>query len=576
MWLSNSATLNEISADAGLGLRDGPAVFGRLFAQFWNMLKEEFRQSATSPNLIKSHFDLSILSEKDVLGTIAVNKNGDVLAINDYYLRILGYTREEFNKHGLNVISITPSDHKPYLIEMERTGKIESFERPRLRKDGTILWVLTGYALSEEDPDVAVGWALDITDKKRAEITSQYLLEANKIMASSVELEPLLDKIAAVTLVNGFCDFCTIHLPESDGRLDCRAVIHKDPDLTRQVRRIIEKYPRYLSDAIGPARVIRTGIAEMSYCSDHSAERAMHSVPALSLRSYMSVPLKIDGKTIGALTLTSMTRNFDPKDLETAEALALRASQHIENAKLHENLKQSSMELERSNRDLTYFASIAAHDLKSPLATSQSYLYALLDDGHLSLNEMQKMCVQKAIDGNTKMLSQIDRLLTFSHFKSEQFAPQAVSLDSVVQSAIDSLKTEVERSGAEIRFSNLPQVRGDSTLLIVLFQNLLSNSIRYCGPDALKVKIAAHKSASGGWMVSVEDNGRGFDSMRAERIFRLFEQLPDNKKDDGQGIGLATCLRIVEAHGGKIWAESELGKGAKFCFTLPDGKSKVL
>jgi len=539
------------------------------------MLKQDLWESVHSSSFLKSRFGLGVLSERNVLGTIAVRKGGEVLEINDYYLKILGYTRSEFEVEGLNILEITPSDPSPYSTLLEERGQLDCFERPRYHKNGSIVWVLTGYVTSEEDPNIAVGWALDITDKKRSEITSQYLLEANKIMATSVELQPLLEKITAVTLVNGFSDFCTIHFPDNEGRLECRAMIHNDPELSRQIRRIIERYPRYLSDAIGPARVVRTGISEMSIRSeDFNGEiQNCQAKRALSLKSYMSVPLKVSGKVIGALTLTSMTRNFDPKDLETAEALALRASQHIENAKLHENLKQSSAELERSNRELTYFASIAAHDLKSPLATSQSYLFHLFDEGRQTLSELQKYFIQKAIDGNTRMLSQIDRLLSFSHFKRDRFAPQDVSLDSVMREVIDNLKIEIERSGAEITFVDMPTVKGDATLLTVLFQNLISNSIRYCGARALNISVTAEHE-SGFWILSVKDNGRGFDSAFAQRIFRLFEKLPESQSDSGQGIGLATCLRVVEAHGGKMWAEGIPDVGAKFYFTLPDHCSK--
>jgi len=308
---------------------------------------------------VGSDYTLGLLSDRNVLGTAVVALNGDVISINDYYLtKILGYGREDFERDGLNMLDLTPGDHaddERLREEYFRTGKIEAFERPRYRKDGSIVWTLVGYAGLEGNSGLMTSWALDITDKKRAEMTSQYLLEANKIMASSVELQPLLEKIVAVTLVNGFCDFCTIHFPEEDSRLVCRALIHKDPELTRQVKRVIDRFPRYLSDAIGPARVIRSGRAEMNTLSADRSEtlEQVNNIRALSLKSYMSVPLFLNGKTIGALTLTSMSRQFDPEDLKTAEALALRASQHIENAKLLEALKRSTQELERSNRALT-------------------------------------------------------------------------------------------------------------------------------------------------------------------------------------------------------------------------------
>lgn len=527
-------------------------------------------RSAISPQ-----YSLGLLSEKNVLGTAIIDVSGDVHDINDYYLsEILGYSREDFVAHGLNLLAITPADYQgtgDLREELLSTGGVKAVERPRYRKDGSIVWTLVGYAAVEGSEDMLCSWALDITEKKRAEMTSQYLLEANKIMASSIELQPLLEKIAAVTLVNGFCDFCTIHFPEDNGNLLCRALIHKDPELTRQVKRIIARYPGYLGDAMGPARVIRTGKSEMSHADiDGSGARVSEGarhMDALALKSYMSVPLFLKDKVIGALTLTSMSRLFDPADLKTAEALALRASQHIENAKLLEDHKNMAINLERSNRDLTYFASIAAHDLKSPLATSQSYLYALLDEPGLSLSDMQRFCIKKAIDSNQMMLSQIDRLLTFSLSQHQHIEVQPVSLDAVVRSAIDNLKGEIEDCDADFVFESLPMVSGDLTLLIMLFQNLFSNSIRYRAANPLKVEIRATESGNG-WTVSVQDNGRGFDAECKEKIFRLFEQLPDHRGEGGYGIGLATCRKIIEAHQGKIWAEAMVGKGAKFTFTL--------
>jgi PAS domain S-box-containing protein len=525
-----------------------------------------------------TNFALGRLADKNVIGIAVIKSNGDVVSINDHYLTdILGYSREDFDAGGLNLLTIAaddPATLEKFKEEFRRTGRVRTTERARYRKDGSIVWTLVGYAGIDGHSDLVASWAHDITDQKRAEMTNQYLLEANKIMASSVELQPLLEKIAAVTLVNGFSDFCTIHLPDDGERLVCRALIHKDPELTRQVKRIIDRYPRYLSDAIGPARVIRTGRSEMSTRhtpldrENFKNEQHFHSIRALALKSYMSVPLFLNGKTIGALTLTSMSRQFDPEDLKTAEALALRASQHIENAKLHEELKRSSRELQRSNRDLTYYASIAAHDLKSPLATSQSYLNLLLEEAGSAMDPQHRAWLMRAIGSNQKLLSQVDRLLTFSNSPSNEIIPQNVPVETVVRTAIENLQNEIEVSGAELTYGYLPTVKGDPTLLTLLFQNLLSNSIRYRGEAPLIIKIEVIPG-SAQWVFQVTDNGIGFDSECAEKIFRMFEQLPERESDEGQGIGLATCRKIIEAHRGKIWAEATPGFGAKFSFTLP-------
>ena len=133
------------------------------------------------------------------------------------------------------------------------------------------------------------------------------------------------------------------------------------------------------------------------------------------------------------------------------------------------------------------------------------------------------------------------------------------------------MQGECEGIGAEFNYIDLPVIKADQTLLTLLFQNLLSNSIRYRGTDPLRVEIRATKNDRI-WTICVTDNGRGFDSEAAEKIFRLFEQLPEVENTGGQGIGLATCRKIIEAHQGKIWAESTIGHGSKFCFTLPDSE----
>jgi light-regulated signal transduction histidine kinase (bacteriophytochrome) len=136
---------------------------------------------------------------------------------------------------------------------------------------------------------------------------------------------------------------------------------------------------------------------------------------------------------------------------------------------------------------------------------------------------------------------------------------------------MDNLAHDIRESRAQIVFEGLPKISGDKTLLIVLFQNLISNSIRFRRTEPLKISIDARPTQTE-WTVSVVDNGQGFNTAEAERIFNLFEQLPE-AKGSGHGIGLATCRKIIQTHGGRIWAESIPGEGARFNFTLPQFKN---
>jgi chemotaxis family two-component system sensor kinase Cph1 len=130
------------------------------------------------------------------------------------------------------------------------------------------------------------------------------------------------------------------------------------------------------------------------------------------------------------------------------------------------------------------------------------------------------------------------------------------------------LRLAVEESHASIEYERLPTVMADGRLLLLILQNLIGNAIKFRGPQALRVEISAKREGHE-WVFAVRDNGIGIDPRHADRIFVIFQRLHTKEEYDGTGIGLAICKKIVEHHGGRIWVESELGKGATFYFTLP-------
>lgn len=228
-----------------------------------------------------------------------------------------------------------------------------------------------------------------------------------------------------------------------------------------------------------------------------------------------------------------------------------------------------SEELSRSNRDLEHFAAIAAHDLKSPLATIAGFI-ELLDDAlrdKIGVDEAEY--IQAIKRSSARMTLLIDRLLAYSSVGQEVKHFEPVSLTQVILDVLENLKTVIESSRAKIQFGELPVVYGDASLFGQLFQNFVSNSLKFRDPTRdPEIRIDV-KEEGENWLFSIRDNGIGFEPKDKENIFSLFKRLDGARVLSGSGIGLATARKVVELHGGKVWAESQPGVGSTFFFTLP-------
>src|SRR6185312_594514 len=202
-----------------------------------------------------------------------------------------------------------------------------------------------------------------------------------------------------------------------------------------------------------------------------------------------------------------------------------------------------------------------------PLRTITSFTQLLAARYRGKLDEDADEFISYIVSSSRRMSDLINGLLALVRLRKTGKPPAPVSLDKLLSDALTSLQAAIRESGAVVDAEPLPTLAVDSLQFTQLFQNLIGNAIKYRGAQPPSVKISARRTATD-WIFSVKDNGQGFDPQYAERIFGLFQRL-QNREVEGTGMGLSISRRIVERHGGKIWAESQTGAGSTFHFSLP-------
>jgi PAS domain S-box-containing protein len=246
-----------------------------------------------------------------------------------------------------------------------------------------------------------------------------------------------------------------------------------------------------------------------------------------------------------------------------------------ERKRAEEALKEKTEELARSNRDLEQFAYVASHDLQEPLRMVTNYVQLLAQRYKGKLDSDAHDFIGFAVDGAIRMWKLINDLLLYSRVGMRGKGLESTDCETVLNQSLNNLKVAIEENGAVVTHDPLPTVMADHLQLGQLFQNLIGNAIKFRGNEPPRIHVSAGRKGNV-WTFSVRDNGIGIAPEYAQRIFVIFQRLHGRNEYDGTGIGLAICKRIVERHGGRIWAESEVGKGATFYFTLPASKAEPL
>ena len=287
------------------------------------------------------------------------------------------------------------------------------------------------------------------------------------------------------------------------------------------------------------------------------------------VRSAVVLPVKGSEGIVGVLDVVSREIGyFTPERVRFLTAVGSGLGLLLENARLYETLEQHAEELARSNTELEQFAYVASHDLQEPLRMVTSYVEILADEYQDKLDENADRYIGYAVDGAKRMKALIDDLLAYSRLSSGGTKFDDADCNYVVDRVVEALKAAITETGAAVNCGSLPSVKGDGIQLHQLFQNLISNGIKFRSSEAPRIDVSAAREGEH-WLFAVKDNGIGIAPRHHEQIFQMFQRLHHRGQYPGTGVGLAVSAKIVQRHGGAIWVDSDEGKGTTVYFTIP-------
>lgn len=454
---------------------------------------------------------------------VIVHKDEKVMEVNRAFYLMFGYERSE-EIIGQPVLNLVAPSFREYVQKKIRSGDETHYEMEMVKRNGDIMTVEVRARMIPYEGGIArVATLNNITDWKRTE---------SLLRERETRLRLLLNQMPAI-------------LWSTDKELHFTSVVG-------------------------------AGLGPVGLEPGHVVGRTMEilfdrdAAPEISLIAHQRA---LSGESSKYETIWN-GRNFevhvepfrdDRGDIAGTVGVALDVT---ERKRSELKLKEAATNLAILNKELEQFAYVASHDLQEPLRMVASYMDLLGRKYKGQLDENADEFIRYAVDGAKRMKQLIDDLLAYSRVGRTDVQYQKMSPEMLIERIRANLRLSIEESGAEIIYHDLPQLRADLVQLTQLFQNLVSNAIKFRSRHSPRIEIGSLFQNSE-WVFFVQDNGIGLEMGYAERIFMIFQRLHTANEYPGTGIGLAICKKIVERYGGRIWIASEVGKGSTFYFTLP-------
>lgn len=524
-------------------------------------LNLEERVKERTVSLEKSRESLKLSEEKyrklvEEAGDVVYTSdfNGYFTYINPMSIKLTGYTENELiGKHFSAIIDPEWKEKVAKFYKDQFINKIQEtlFSFPIITKSGKKKWIEQTVIQQKVDGRITGHQAIvrDITERKKSE--EEIKQKSEELERSNINLKDSEQQIQAIF----------------DSAPDAVIVINHESTIVKWNPKAEKLFDWNESEVLG--KPLYNFIIPERYRERH--KNGMKHYLAKGEGPVLNKDIEIEAINKKGIEF-SVSLTISPVGIKDKILFIGFIRDITQRKKIEEEIKQKSQELARSNMELEQFAYVASHDLQEPLRTIDNFVGLLDKKSSGKTDEVTKEYFKFIVNATSKMQNLIKDLLEFSRVGKNMLFT-AVDCNKILKEVIADLDVAIKESNAKITSATLPVLLGNETELKRLFQNLISNAIKFRKKNVLPEIIITVEEKEKEYLFAIKDNGIGIEEKHINKLFIIFQRLHSVEEYPGTGIGLATCKKIVTLHKGKIWVESKLGEGSVFYFTLPKEKS---